>query len=86
MFKFGKKNEVVTEQYLEEVSDEQLSQVAGGSLHAPVNLDSVVATVKNVANPVTQVVTTVSGNELEISPKTEINGANVTSVVGNLLP
>ncbi|GLV59309.1 hypothetical protein KDH_61360 [Dictyobacter sp. S3.2.2.5] len=85
MFKF-KKNEVVTEQYLEEVSDEQLSQVAGGSLRTPVNLNSVVATVKNVANPVTQVVTTVTGNELEISPKTDINGADVTSVVSNLLP
>lgn len=39
MFKFGKKNEEITEQVMEEVSDEQLNQVSGGSLLNAINLD-----------------------------------------------
>lgn len=45
MFHFTKKNLILEEQILEEVSDEQLSQVTGGGLLSTVDVGSVLGTV-----------------------------------------
>ncbi|GCF10926.1 bacteriocin [Dictyobacter arantiisoli] len=60
MFSFGKKNAVVTEQVMEEVTDEQLSQVTGGSLLNTVSLDSLADNVGNVVNLGKQTVSSVA--------------------------
>ncbi|GCE20135.1 hypothetical protein [Dictyobacter kobayashii] len=86
MFKFGKKNAEVTEQFLEEVTDEQLDQVSGGSLLSTVNLNSMVDSLSNVANPVTQTITTVSGNSLQVRPVVGVKGTDSTLIPNTLLP
>ena len=85
MFTFGKKNAEVTEQVMEEVSEEQLSQVSGGSLLNAVSLDNVVGTVGNVTTLATQTVGSVSISGLQV----QAAGASVTTpavVPGTLIP
>ena len=59
MFKFTKKDAVIEEQVLEEVTDEQLDQVTGGSLLQAVNVDGLLGTVSGIASPATQAVSSV---------------------------
>lgn len=86
MFKFGKKNDNVTEQFLEEVTDEQLSQVSGGSLLSTANVGGLLQTAGNVTAPVTHsIVANVSDNNLQVNPTVNVGGVNPT-LVNNLLP
>lgn len=85
MFKFGKKNADITEQVMEEVTDEQLSQVSGGSLTNSVNLDSALDTVPNAVNLGTQAVNSVSVSGVQVKAA----GFSVSTpaiVPGTLLP
>lgn len=86
MFKFGKKNDNVTEQFLEEVTDEQLSQVSGGSLLSTANVDGLLHTAGDITAPVTHsIVANVSDNNLQVNPTVNVGGVNPT-LVNNLLP
>ncbi|GHO83129.1 hypothetical protein [Dictyobacter formicarum] len=90
MFKFGKKNEEVTEQIMEEITDEQLDQVAGGCLLDNVSVKGLLGTVNSVATPVTHTVTGVVGsvglgsNNVAVNPTVDVD-ANGNSI-STLLP
>lgn len=86
MFKFGKKNDNITEQFLEEVTDEQLSQVSGGSLLSTTTVDGLLHTAGDITAPVTHsIVANVSDNNLQVNPTVNVGGVNPT-LVNNLLP
>ena len=85
MFKFGKKNADITEQVMEEVTDEQLSQVSGGSLTHSVNLDEALDTVPNLANLGTQAVNSVSVSGVQVKAA-GFSVSTPTIVPGTLLP
>ncbi|GER87072.1 hypothetical protein KDW_12340 [Dictyobacter vulcani] len=85
MFKFGKKNTEITDQVMEEVTDEQLSQVSGGSLLNTVDMVDVFSTVGNVTNTATGAVSSLSVSGIKV----QAAGASVTTpaiVPGTLLP
>lgn len=82
---FGKKKAEITEQVMEEVTDEQLSQVSGGSLLNAVSLDNAVDIVGNVTGLATQTVGSVSVSGAQV----QAAGFGVTTptiVPGSLLP
>ena len=85
MFTFGKKKAEVTEQVMEEVTDEQLSQVSGGSLLDAVSLENTLGIVGNVTGLATQTVGSVSVSGVQV----QAAGFGVTTptiVPGSLLP
>ena len=85
MFKFGKKNTEITDQVMEEVTDEQLSQVSGGSLLNTVDMVDVFSTVGNVTNTATGAVSSLNVSGIKV----QAAGASVTTpaiVPGTLLP
>ena len=59
MFNFTKKNTVIEEQVLEDVTDEQLDQVTGGSLLQAANVGGLLDTVGGVTGLATQPITSI---------------------------
>lgn len=79
-----KKNAEIEEQILEEVSDEQLDQVTGGSLLQAVNVGGILDTVGGVAGIATQPITSIGVSGLNV----QAAGASVSTPAiapGNLL-
>ena len=84
MFKFTKKDAVIEEQVLEEVSDEQLDQVTGGSLLQSVNVNGLLNTASGIAAPGVQAVAGISISGVNV----QAAGASVSTpdvTPGNLL-
>ena len=80
-----KKNAEITEQVMEEVSEEQLSQVSGGSLLNAVNLDNVEDSIDNVTGMATQTINGVSVSGLQVKAA-GFSVSTPTIVPGALLP
>jgi bacteriocin-like protein len=85
MFTFGKKNAEVTEQVMEEVTDEQLSQVSGGSLLNVVSLENTLGIVGNVTGLATETVGSVSVSGVQ-AQAAGFSVSTPTIVPGTLLP
>jgi len=85
MFTFGKKNAEVTEQVMEEVTDEQLSQVSGGSLLNAVSLENTLGIVGNVTGLATETVGSVSVSGAQVQAA-GFSVSTPTIVPGTLLP
>jgi len=85
MFTFGKKNAEVTEQIMEEVTDEQLSQVSGGSLFNAVSLDNAADSVDNVINRGIQTANSVSVSGVQVHGA-GFSVSTPTIIPGTLLP
>jgi hypothetical protein len=75
MFKFTKKDSVIEEQVLEDVNDEQLDQVTGGSLLQAVNVGGVLDTASAITGPVLQTVGSIGVSGISV----QAAGASVTT-------
>lgn len=66
MFKFSKKNAEIEEQVMEEVTDEQLSQVTGGSLLGAVNVGGLLGNASGITGLVSQEVGSIGLSGLNV--------------------
>jgi hypothetical protein len=84
MFKFTKKNAEIEEQVLEDVTDEQLNQVTGGSLLQAANVGGLVDTVGSITGLAIQPVTSIGVSGINV----QAAGASVSTPAiapGNLI-
>jgi bacteriocin-like protein len=67
MFNFSKKNAEIEEQVMEEVTDEQLNQVTGGSLLSAVSVGGLLGSASGVTGFASQEVSSIGLSGLNVS-------------------